>query len=210
MKLYTWAQAPNPRRVAIFAAEKHIEIPTEDVGDGAMLKAEYLRKSTLRRVPMLELDDGTCIGQAMAICRYLEALHPEPALLGRTPKEAAVIEMWERYCEYDGIFAVADVFRNKVRAFEGRSLSGYRAVIPQVPALIERGQVRVREFFETLDEQLAHRAYVASAQFSMADITALCATDFARLSRLEIPASCAHVLRWHAEVSARPSVANTK
>jgi len=111
MKLYTWALAPNPRRVTIFMAEKGIEMPIEDVGDRAALKPDYLRKSTHRRVPVLELDDGTCIGEAMAICRYLEALHPEPPLFGRDPKQAALIDMWERYCEYDGVFAVAEVLR---------------------------------------------------------------------------------------------------
>lgn len=210
MKLYTWALAPNPRRVTIFLAEKHVELPCEDVGAGAKLKDEYLSRAALRRVPVLELDDGTCIAQAMAICRYLEALHPEPALFGTTPKQAALIDMWERYCEYDGVFAVADVFRNKVHAFEGRGLSGYKASIPQIPELIERGRVRVREFFETLDVQLARYAYIAGDEFSVADITAVCATDFALFSRLEVPADCRNVTRWYAEVCARPSVANNK
>jgi glutathione S-transferase len=210
MKLYTWQRAPNPRRVSIFLAEKQLSLEIEEVGDGAQLKPEFLAKAVHRRVPLLELDDGTRIGEAMAICRYLEALHPEPALFGRSPKEAALIDMWERWCESDGVFAVAEVFRNKLPAFEGRGLSGYHASTPQIPALVERGSLRVQEFFERLDGQLARHPFVAGPSFSVADITAVCATDFALRTRLEIPVSCTNVLRWHAEVSARPSVAGTR
>jgi glutathione S-transferase len=210
VKLYTWKHAPNPRRVAIFLAEKGLEIPVEEVGEGAQLKPDFLAKSVHRRVPELELDDGTRIGEAMAICRYLEALHPNPRLFGDDPKHAALIEMWERWCEADGVFAVAEVFRNKLPAFAGRGLSGYTETTHQIPALVERGTLRVRAFFERLDRQLAGHKYVAGERFSVADITAVCATDFALRTKLQIPAECANVSRWHAELSARPSVAITR
>src|SRR5689334_16791618 len=96
MKLYTWGPAPNPRRVRMYLAEKQLSVPTEDVGAGWTLKADFLGRSTHRMTPMLELDDGTLIGEAMAICRYFEQLHPQPPLMGKNAQQAALIEMWER------------------------------------------------------------------------------------------------------------------
>lgn len=205
MKLYSWGPAPNPRRVRMFVAEKGIDLAVEEVGERALLKAEFLSKSTHRLAPMLELDDGTLIGEAAAICRYFEALHPEPRLFGRDAKQAALIDMWERKSEFEGLQAVAEVFRNTLPAFENRGMGGYDAPIPQIPALIDRGKLRVDAFYGKLDRQLAGHAFVVGDAFSIADITALCAIDFARRVKLEIPEACAEVRRWHAQVSARPS-----
>jgi glutathione S-transferase len=205
MKLFTWGPAPNPRRVRMFAAEKGIELPTEDVGAGWALKREFLERSPHRLTPMLELDDGTLIGEAPAICRYLEALHPEPPLMGRNPKECAVIEMWERSCEYDGLQAIAEVFRNTVPAFVDRGLAGYSVPVPQIPALVERGRLRAAAFFAKLDGQLSCARYVAGEQFTFADITALCALDFGKRVSVEPAPSATHIARWYAEVAARPS-----
>jgi glutathione S-transferase len=208
MKLYVWTLAPNPRRVLIFLGEKSIPMTVEDVGDGARLKPEFLARSVHRRVPLLELDDGSLLGEAAAICRYLEALYPNPPLMfGNTPKQAALIDMWERKSEGEGVFAVAEVFRNKLSAFEGRALGGYRTELPQIPALVDRGKRRFQEFVETLEQQLAEQLFVAGDSFSMADITALCAIDFAKRSRMPLPENCVNVARWHAQVSSRPSVA---
>ncbi|MFI5308926.1 MAG: glutathione S-transferase family protein [Polyangiales bacterium] len=205
MKLYTWGPAPNPRRVRMFLAEKGIEVPIEDVGDRAQLKPEFLAKSKHRLTPMLELDDGTMIGEAMAICRYFEALHPEPRLMGRDPKEMALIEMWERKAEFQGLQAGAEVFRNSLPAFADRGMGGYDVPIPQIPALIERGKVRVQAFCEQLDAQLAGHDYIVGNDFSVADITALVSVDFGKRQRMEIPASCENLQRWYARCSARPS-----
>lgn len=205
MKLYTWGPAPNPRRVRIFAAEKGIALPTEDVGAGWALKRDYLERSPHRLTPMLELDDGTLIGEAPAICRYLEALHPEPPLFGRTPKEAAVIEMWERSCEFEGLQAIAEVFRNSIPAFVDRALAGYSVPVPQIPALVERGRLRAAAFFAKLDERLGNSRYVGGDELSFADITALCALDFGKRISVEPPADAAHLARWYVEVAARPS-----
>jgi glutathione S-transferase len=205
MKLYVWGPAPNPRRVRIFAAEKNIALEIIDAGSGAMLKPEFLEKNPHKLVPALELDDGTLIGEASAICRYLEALHPEPRLFGSEPKQAALIDMWDRKCEFECLQAAAEVFRNVLPAFENRGLGGYSVPIPQIPALIERGTIRVQQFCKKLDAQLAHSPFVAGETFSMADITGLCAVDFARRARIAIPGECTNVARWHAEVSGRPS-----
>src|SRR5262249_32659129 len=110
MKLYVWGVAPNPRRVQIYLAEKGLKVPTEDAGtpNEPTLKAEFLQSGPHRRVPLLVLDDGTQIGEAMAICRYFETLHPEPPLMGGDALERATIEMWERSADNDGMNAVAE------------------------------------------------------------------------------------------------------
>lgn len=205
MKLYVWATAPNPRRVKIFIAEKKLDIPLEDAGMVAQLPDAFLAKTPHRFVPMLELDDGTVLTEAMAICRYLEALHPEPRLFGETPLQAAKIDMWERICEQQGVLAVAEVFRNAIPAFKDRGLGGYAATIPQIPALVERGKLRFEAFLEKVDAQLGMHHYVAGDAFSVADITALCAIDFGKRSRLSVPDRFEYLKGWYEEVSARPS-----
>jgi glutathione S-transferase len=209
MKLFTWGPAPNPRRVRIFVAEKGIAIATEDVGERAQLKADFLARDPNRLTPALELDDGTLIGEAAAICRYLDGLHPEPPLFGRNPTQAALIDMWERKCEFEGLQATAEVFRNSLPAFVDRGLGGYAVSIPQIPALIERGRVRMNAFYGKLDAQLAGGEYIVGDALSMADITGLCAIDFAIRVKIPIPDECKRVKAWHARVSARPSAAQT-
>ena len=207
MKLYEWGAAPNPRRVRIFLAEKGIEVPSEDVGvpNSGDLRPEFLAAHPHRRVPLLELDDGTCIGEAMAICRYFEALHPKPPLMGHDPKEMAVIDMWERIAEFEGLHAVSENFRNSRRTFTDRALAGYADALPQIPELIERGAARTRIFFEKVDAQLADNEFVAGDSYSTADITTLCTVDFAKFCKLVVPDGCVNLLRWHEAVSARPS-----
>ena len=207
MKLYSWDIAPNPRRVRIFLAEKGIEVPIEDVGVSGkpVLRPEFLEKFPHRRVPLLELDDGTCIGEAMAICRYFETRHPEPALMGRDAKEAAVVEMWERLAEWEGMHAISEYFRNAKRSFSGRALAGSAAPVEQIPALTERGRQRVAAFYEKFEFRLEGRNFIAGDAFSVADITTLCAVDFAAVCGLGIPEACRELRRWHEAVSARPS-----
>ena len=131
MRLYSWDIAPNPRRVRIYLAEKGLDLPTEDVGvpGKPVLRADFLEKFGHRRVPLLELDDGTCIGEAMAICRYFEALHPDPPLMGGSARDVALIEMWERLAEWEGLHAVSEAFRNSRKSFAGRALAMNRSPI---------------------------------------------------------------------------------
>jgi glutathione S-transferase len=157
---------------------------------------------------MLELDDGTCIGEAMAICRYFEELHPDPPLMGTDPSDKAIVAMWQSRAELEGLHAVAEVFRNSHPLFAGRALPGFAQRIEQIPALVERGKVRVAGFFEKFDNQLSENEFVAGSRFTVADITALCATDFGRkVCKLDIPEGCANFRRWHREVSVRSSAA---
>lgn len=207
MKLYDWGAAPNPRRVRIFLAEKGLFVESEDVGvpNSGDLKPEFLAGHPHRRVPMLELDDGTCIGEAMAICRYFEALQPDPPLMGSTPEEIGIIDMWERIAEFEGLQAVSENFRNSRRTFTDRAIAGYADALPQIPELVERGALRTRLFFEKIDAQLADNDFVAGDSYSTADITTFCTVDFAKFCKLPVPEECTNLKRWHNIVSARPS-----
>ncbi len=207
MKIYVWGMAPNPRRVQIYLAEKGLKVPIEDAGvpDKAELKPEFLQAHPHRRVPLLVLDDGSQIGEAMAICRYFETLHPEPPLMGGDALDRATVEMWERTAANEGLDAVGEFFRNSRKAFAGRSLSGMPGVLEQIPALVERGKQRLGWFYDKLDRCLADNEFLAGKRFSVADITALCTVDFAKRVGAEPPADKGNLARWHASVSARPS-----
>ncbi len=207
MKFYDWGSAPNPRRVAIFITEKDLDIETIDVGaKGARLNDDYLASGAQRLVPTLELDDGTIIGESMAICRYLEALHPEPPLMGTDPLDQAMVDMWERRADMEGIGAVGELFRNSHPAFDGRGLPGRAEQIDQIPELIERGRRRVGWFFEKFDAQIGANEFVTGSRFTVADITAFCATGFAlKVCKVQIPESCGNFQRWFDVVAARPS-----
>ena len=163
MKLYSWEIAPNPRRVRIYLAEKGIEVPVEDVGvpGKPILEPAFLSQFGHRRVPLLELDDGTCIGEAMAICRYFEELHPEPPLMGRDARERALVDMWERIAEWEAMHAISEYFRNGRKSFADRGLAGSGKPIAQIPALVERGQSRMLAFYDTMDGELAGRPWLA-------------------------------------------------
>jgi len=208
MKIFDWRLAPNPRRVRMYLAEKGIDVPYEEVGvpDELRLKPEYLAKHPEHAmVPMLELDDGTCIGEAMAICRYFEELHPNPPLMGTDAKDKAVVDMWERRaCE--GMLSMSEALRNANPGFVDRSLPGYPdRPLKQIPGLIERGRARLGRFFSTFDRQLANHRYITGERFTVADITALCLVDFLGFAKVEVPGEFRNLHRWHAEVVDRPS-----
>ncbi len=156
-------------------------------------------------MPTLELNDGSCIGESVAICRYIEEMYPEPPLMGRDAKEKAFIEMWNRRAELEGYFAAADAVRNSLPIFEGRGVSGVTGGVPQIPALVERGKQSMGRFFDMLDRQLGENRYVAGDALSIADITAFVAIEFGNWAKIEIPETCANVIRWFDEISARPS-----
>ena len=184
-----------------------MKIPVEDAGipDKAELKPEFLAAHPHRRVPLLVLDDGSQIGEAMAICRYFETLHPDPALMGTDARDRAAVEMWERTAEHEGMQAVAEFFRNSRKSFAGRAIAGMPGTLEQIPALVERGKQRLLWFYDKIDRRLAENAFIGGKRYSVADITALCTVDFASRVGVELPAQLANLKRWHAEVSARPS-----
>ena len=198
MKLYE-SPSPNARRVHIFMAEKGIECEriAVDIRAAENLSAEYLAKNPGGRVPMLELEDGTFIGESVAICRYLESLQPESPLFGESGIEAAKVEMWQRRAELNFLLEVAGAFRNITGFFKDRET-----------CVAEWGQVcaeRAPKMLSMFDEQLSQTAYLAGDTFSIADITLGVALDFARMVKVVALPELSNIERWYGQVSARSS-----
>ena len=200
MKIIEMKPAPNPRRVRIFLAEKGIPVLFEqvDINKGEHKQPGFTRMNPMQRVPVLVLDDGTAIAESIAICRYFECLHPEPALFGRTPIEKATVEMWNRRMEHCFLFHVQQVFRHLHPAM-------VEMEVPQVPAWAEANRPRVYETLCFMDKELGTRPFIAGDQYSVADITALVAMDFMKPAKLARPPELTHLARWHDAVSGRPS-----
>ena len=207
MKLYT-GFSPNGTRVTAFLAEKEIDLPIEpvNVAAGETRTEAFLKINPLGQIPVLELDDGRILTETMAICRYLEELYPEPPLLGTTPVERAQIECLQRKMEFDGMIATSEAFRNDIKNenFAYRSLPGNNA-IGAIEGLVERGHNSLKLFYHWLETYLKDSRFIAGDRFTMVDITAVCAVDFAKWVDLEIPKENTHSLRWYDEVSSRPS-----
>jgi len=205
MKLYTFPSAPSPQRVHIFMQEKGIAIDSEivDLMKGAQLADAYKAINPQCTVPALVLDDGTVISEVVAICRYLEAAYPDTPLMGSSAKEQALVCEWDHRVEMECISGIAEALRNKGDAFKNRALPG-TLDLEQIPELVPRGLKRIAAFFEVLDAQLANHPYVAGDNFSMADITAFVAVNFAGWVKVKVPAELKHLNRWRAEIAERP------
>lgn len=200
MKLFDGGRAPNPRRVRIYLAEKGIAVPLVPIDMGALehKRETVSSRNPLMRLPVLELDDGTIITESIAICRYFEELHPEPALFGRGALGRALVEMWQRRMELNLLAVVAAAFRHIHPAMKEWE-------VPQLPEWGELNKPKAVEFLHILDRELAGREFAAGDEFSVADITGLIAIDFMKPARIQVPAECTNVLRWHKALSARPS-----
>ena len=199
MILYDSRVAPNPRRVRIFLAEKGVSVPIRqvDIGSAENRKPPFLAKNPLGGLPVLELDDGTCIAESVAICRYFEELHPTPPLMGEGARDRAIVEMWSRRTELELWRFVTGCFQHTHDYFKGR--------IEQVPAWGELCRKTARERLTWFDRELAGRPFIAGECYTIADITALCALDFGRVVDIRIAPEQKHLARWHEAVSARPS-----
>ncbi len=206
MKFYDCSTAPSPRRVRIFMAEKGIEVPTVLVNlrEGEHLGQAFRKVNPDCTVPVLELDDGVTINDAVAICHYFEEIKPDPPLIGGPAEERAVAIAWNRRVERDGFYALMDAFRNSTPRLKDRAVTGPDNY-PQIPALAERGRARVGRFFELMNARLGETAFVAGPRYSIADITAQVTVDWAGWIKLTIPDTCTHMRRWFEAVSARPS-----
>jgi len=208
MKLYQSNASPNSRRVRIYLAEKGISMPLVPVDLGAreQFSAAYAAINPRRVVPTLVLEDGTAIGEVPAIQRYLEEIHPEPPLLGTTPKTKAQVAMWERRVESEGFAAVMEAVRNAVPALKGRAIAGPHDY-EQIPALVERSRQRVRNFYTDFNARLADVPFMAGDAFSVADITGVVTVDFAtKAAELPIRGEHTALKRWYDLVSARASM----
>ncbi|MDZ4374264.1 MAG: glutathione S-transferase family protein [Phenylobacterium sp.] len=200
MKVYDTPLAPNPRRVRWFMAEKgieDIEVVTLNLLEGQHKTPDYIAKAGLPNVPMLEMDDGTCITESLAICRYLESRYPEPNLFGRTPEEIAVIEMWTRRAE----MMVATPMMIGVR----HTHPAMGALEQQVPAIGEHNLEGCRRALKVLDRRLADREWLGADRLTIADIVAFVGIDFGRMIRFQLSDELPHVVRWAEVMRARPA-----
>ncbi len=208
MKLYDFGPAANARRVRIFLAEKglSLETVTLDVRSGAQYEEPFSTMNPFHCVPFLELDDGTVIAESISICRYLEELHPEPALFGATPVERATIDMWNRRVELDGFYPALHAARNSVETFAGCVIPGTRSDLPQLPDMVRRGTEMVEVFLGRLEPHMATAEFIAGEGFSIADITGYFVLNMAKLLGVPVAERYPNIARWHDAVSARPSM----
>ena len=200
MKLLDGGRAPNPRRVHIYLAEKGIDVPLEPVDMAAMGHHDerVARLNPLKRLPVLELDDGTAISETIAICRYFEALHPEPPLFGTGAAGVATVEMWQRRAEMQLLLPVANVFRHSHPAMKEWE-------VPQVAEFAQANRPKVLEAMRWLDAELADRQWLAGDAFTVADITGVVAMDFTKPARIDVPEDLANLRRWYGACRERPS-----
>lgn len=187
-------------------AEKGIDIEKIeiDIAGGENLLPAFLEKNPRGVLPLLELDDGSYLDESIAICRYLEALYPNPVLMGENAKEKALIESRQRHIEFDALLPLADILRNSVPQFKERAIPGAQGVLA-IDDLVGRGVESFQRFLERLNNTLQVNRYVAGDKFSVADITALCAIDFAKWAKIQIPNQHECTQRWYEKVNARPS-----
>ena len=199
MKIYDTQTAPNPRRVRMFLAEKGVsaEYIQVDLKGGENLSQEMLNKNPMGKLPILELDDGTCISESDAICAYIEAAFPNPPLCGESAIEKGIIAMWQRRVDLCLMLPVVHCFQHTTGYFSDR-------MTPVGDYGVVAGKDAVK-FLDVLDKQLADSTYIAGESFSIADIIALCAIDFARVVKIRIGEEQTNLQRWYKLVSERPS-----
>ena len=207
MTLYDCATAPSPRRARILLAEKGVvhETVQVDLRNGEQLSSAYRAVNPQCTVPALRTDEGLLLTDNAAITAYLEARFPLPPLLGSTPAEKAQIASWNWRVEFEGLLAIAEALRNSAPAMAQRALPG-PLDYAQIPALAQRGLARVQQFFAMLDERLAGREFIACDSFSIADITAVVAVDFARVVKIKPGEQHPNLQRWRAAMALRPAL----
>ena len=202
MKLYDFPNAPNPKRVKIFANEKGIELELVacDMRKGEHKSPEFLKKNPSGKIPVLELEDGRCIPESVAICRYLEAIFPEPNLLGASPFELGHIESRNRHIEFE-------MWREIGISWVNGPIVAQLGLVKQIPEAKAASDVAARNYFERLDREFAQNAYVAGDRFTIADITLYTAIEFAStMVDLKPESSLENLNAWYQSVGARPSV----
>lgn len=205
MKLYDFPFAPNPRRVRWFMAEKGIddvEIVPVDILTGQHKTPEYKGRVGFAHVPALELDSGQVISESVAICRYLEALHPEPNLFGRGPEETVEIEMWTRRVEM--------YLATPLMLFTRHSHPAMAALEAPNPAVADYNRAQAERFLKTLDRRLEGRDFIVADRLTIADIVAAIGLDFPRIVRWKPDLELANLSRWYAAMRERPAASAGK
>jgi glutathione S-transferase len=205
--LYDCATAPSPRRARILLAEKGVahETVQVDLRNNEQLGDAFRKINPQCTVPVLRTDDGLLLTDNAAIAAYLEARYPEPPLLGRTPGEKAEIASWNWRVEFEGLLPIAEAMRNSAPSLANRALPGPMNHA-QIPELAQRGLARLQQFLVTLNERLAERAFIATDRFSIVDLTAVVAVDFARVVKVRPGEQHPHLLRWRAAMAERPAM----
>ena len=199
MIFYDLTAGMHPRRVRIFMAEKGISIERREVdaAGGANARPDFLQLNPLGKLPVLELDDGSVIAESLAICRYLEVLHPNPPLMGRTPQETAHIEMWTLRIDHELSQPIALAFVHSSDFYRGR--------VEQVPEVATWSRACALQTMAWLDGELAERSHIAGDDYTLADIIAQCAFVLGKAVGLRISPEMTHLSRWFMQVSARPT-----
>ncbi|WP_163936186.1 glutathione S-transferase family protein [Paraferrimonas sp. SM1919] len=199
MKLYQTQQAPNPRRVRMFAHEVGVELALIelDLARGDNLKPELLVKNPSSKIPFLELDDGTCIGETVAICRYLAAVAGDHSLFGKSPLEQALIEMHHRQIELYFMNVVGMGFQHSTGYFKDRMTPN--------PSWGEQCINSAHSYLKRLEKHFTDNDYAAGDTFSIADITLLCSIDFARVIKVRLTEEHPNLQNWYKQISQRPS-----
>ena len=205
--LYDCSTAPSPRRARILLAEKGLthETIAVDLRNGEQLSAAYRTINPQCTVPALRTEEGRVLTDNAGITAYLEARYPEPPLLGITPAEKAEIASWNWRIEFEGLMAIAEALRNSAPAMANRALPG-PTDYPQIAELAQRGLARLQQFFVSLNDRLANSEFVVTDRFSIADITAVVAVDFARVVKTRPDERHPHLTRWRENMAKRPSM----
>ncbi len=205
---YDFQRAPSPRRARIVLAEKGIahEMRSVDLGSAEQLSDAYRRVNPACTVPALVLDDGAVLTDNAGIAAWAEAVQPEPPLLGTTPTEKAAVASWNHKIEGECFAAIAEVLRNTSKGMVDRALPGPNNY-PQIPELAERGRARLLHFLDRFEEHMTGRDWVATTSFSLADITAGVALDFAGWVKVDVNEGRPAVAAWRAKLAQRPSFA---
>lgn len=206
MKFYDCATAPSPRRARMVIAEKRIDVETieVDLRSGAQFSPDFIAVNPGCTVPVLVTDEGESLCENASIVRYLEALYPDPPLLGESPIEQARVAEWVWRSEFDGLISVMEVLRNTSKSMKDRALPGPDPV-PQIPDLGERGMMRGQRYFKTLDTRLSQTPWLAGETFSFADITAFVVVEFAAWVKMVPDESLTSLATWREACRARPS-----
>ena len=206
MIFYDCATAPSPRRARMFIVEKGIEVETRQIDLRAREHVEpaFLSINPRGTVPVLVTDTGTVLTENLGIAAYLEAAFPEKPLIGRTADETGLIWMWTALCEQQGGLPVGEALRNSSPAMKDRALPG-PVPYAQIPELAERGRARLARFFDLLEERLSDREWLATDDFTLADLTCYVFVDFARIVKMGIPEGNRATQAWFDRIAARPS-----
>ena len=202
MKLYDFPSAPNPKRVKIFANEKGIELELVpcDMRRGEHKSPAFLKKNPSGKIPVLELENGRCISESVAICRYLEAICPEPNLFGEDAFELGHIEARNRHIEFE-------MWREVGISWVHGPIVAQLGIVKQIPEAKTASDVAARRYYERLDLELAESAYVAGDRFTIADISLFTAIEFgSAMVDLKPDARLKNLHAWYESVRSRPSV----